>query len=224
MLSQQRMLVIGTFAFMLAIFPGSESNADLITNGNFESAGPNGPDTQHTGQAPNQNESSQSGAADWFIFHNVNGSTETNSLTYDEADLPTIFPTQDRFTDRLLRVEASHAGNGLVQTWAPLGQGPAKATGSIWIYTGPGQKAGVGIGNGGNTQTTKETSGIGGQWELLTFDESTSPVNEITVYATTSGSLFYVDMASVHSVPEPTSAGFLAASVLGFAARRRRRA
>ncbi len=111
-----------------------------------------------------------------------------------------------------------------MQTWAPVGQGPLMATGSIWIYSSIGQKAGVGMGNGGNTQITKETNLTGGQWQLLTFDESQSPVNEIVVYATTAGSLFYVDMASVHAVPEPTSAGFLAATVLGFAVRRRRRA
>ncbi len=223
MLIRQRMLVVGTFAFILAIIPASESSAELLTNGNFEFAGPNGLNTLHSGQSPNQVGPSQSGAAEWHIFHNANGSTETNSLTYDEAGLPTIFPTQDPFTDRLLRVEASDIGNGLVHTWAAPGQGPLQATGSIWIYTGAGQKAGVGIGNGGNIQLTKETSGIGGQWELLTFDESQSPVNQIVVYATTSGSTFYVDMASVQAIPEPTSAGFLAATVLGFAARRRRR-
>ncbi len=146
-----------------------------------------------------------------------------NWLTYDAAGLLPPLPGQDPSSDHILRAEVSHAGNGLVQVFGALGTGPIAVEGSVWIHTNPRQIVGVGVGNGGATFSTEFTNGLGG-WEELVFTESTSPVNEMIIYADTPGAEFFVDTAfATASVPEPTSAGIL--GVCGIAAlcvRRRR--
>lgn len=198
--------------------------ADLLYNGDFEIPGSNGLDTFHSGKSPNEPTDPRSGADGWFVWHNFDGTTETNSRTYSEAGIAPIFGWQDSNTDRLLRVEASNAGNGLVQTWSLPNTGPLAATGSVWVYVpNVGQKVGVGIGNGGSTSITVESSGTGAGWEKLEFTQSNSPVNEINIYATTSGAEFYVDFATVSAVPEPAAAGALGLAMIGLLLRRRPR-
>lgn len=204
-------------SFCLGTLVCNLTHADLLTNGDFETMGTSN-QTIHNGTGA----LGSSAAANWGIFHNTNGSTETNWLTYDQAGL-LPFLGQNTETDHVLRAEVSHAGNGLVQTWAPLGSGPAGAEGSVWIHTNPGQIVGVGVGNGGGTFTSAFTSGAGG-WEEIVFTESNSPVNEMIIYAETSGAEFYVDLARVSAVPEPTSAGALGIiGIAGLALRRRKR-
>lgn len=204
-------------SFCLGTLISNLACADLLTNGDFETVGASN-QTFHNGAGA----LGASAAAGWGVFHNTNGSTETNWLTYDEAGL-LPFLGQDPAVDHVLRAEVSHAGNGLVQTWAPLGAGPIAAEGSVWIHTNPGQIVGVGVGNGGSTFTQEFTSGAGG-WEEVLFTESNSPVNEMIIYAETSGSEFYVDFARVSAVPEPTSAGVLGIfGVAAIALRRRKR-
>lgn len=198
--------------------------ADLVYNGEFEIPGSTGLDTLHEGQSPNLGGGSIAAADGWFVWHNQNGSTETNSLTYSDALLPTIDSSQDSFTDRVIRVETSHSGNGLVQAFGPLDSGPEFASGSAWIYvTGPGQTVGVGTGNGGFTTLSSQTTTFG-QWEQITFNESNSPVNEIVFYATGSGGAeFYVDRVRVNAVPEPVVAmPLLMSAFAGLVVRRRR--
>lgn len=200
-----------SLAPLFVVLSVSPAVADLLSNGEFETMGTSA-NTFHSGVGGQ----GLSAAADWGIFHNADGTTETNWLTYEEAGIPTIFAWQNPSTDHLLRLEVSHAGNGLVQQWAPTGTGADAATGSVWVYvTNQNQIVGTGVGNGGATSTSKMTSGVGGRWEELSFVESNSPVNEMIIYAETSGAEFYVDLANVDSVsvPEPTSA--IVVSILG---------
>ncbi len=203
---------------ILTVACPSAVSADLVTNGNFETVGPNGPQTFHNGISS----LGWSAADQWAVFHNANGSTETNWGTYDDFDLPVIDGSQDPFTDHVIRAEVSHAGNGLVTWWGPLGSGPPNATASVWVYVrGPGQVS-VGIGNGGMTSVGALTQTIN-QWELLTFTNNFSPVNEFVIYANSSGAEFYVDFASATGVPEPASAGVGGLGLVTLALFRRRR-
>jgi len=206
------------FVMMASSILTPTTQGELVQNGNFETVGPNGSTTFHSGTGG----VGVSAAEKWWVFHNSNGSTETNWITYADADLPTIFGSQDPFTDHVLRVEASHDFNGIVQVFSPLNTGPAHAVGSVWVWVNAGQQVGVGIGNGGGTQTNTLTSTTG-TWEQLIFNETTSPVNEIAIYARNGSAEFYVDFASVQAIPEPSS--FLglgvATSCLGLIRRRR---
>jgi hypothetical protein len=201
----------------------AQVGTNLVYNGEFDTPGSNGLDTSHEGQSPNLMPGSASAADGWNIWHNTDGVTATTSLTYDEAGIASIDSSQDRLTDRLLRVEASGIGNGLVQVLSPPGTGPAAAEGSIWLYvTGPGQSVGVGIGDGGSTPIL-ETNMFTGRWEEIQFSQSNMLVNEIVIYAQTSGAEFYVDRVSVSAVPEPSGAIALLLSGLATVTIRRRR-
>ena len=120
-------------SFCLGTLISNLTYADLLSNGNFETMGPSN-QTFHNGTGA----LGSSAAESWGVFHNTNGSTETNWLTYDEAGL-LPFIGQDTATDHVLRAEVSHIGNGLVQVWSPLNTGPPAAIGSVWIHTNPGQ-------------------------------------------------------------------------------------
>ena len=225
MLTKMKPLIL-TVCFLVA-GSCSISHADLLYNGDFEIVGsnPTGTTTFHEGQSPNMPSDPRSAADGWNIWHNVFGTTETTLVTYADAGLPTIHAWQDPFSDHVLRVEASHALNGLVNTWEIPGSGPQHALGEVYIFVpSAGQLVGVGIGNGGATMLTDYTSGVGGAagWERIQFIESNSPVNEMTIYAASSGAEFYVDLARVSAVPEPASLGILGLISCGLASLRRR--
>ncbi len=215
----RRMRTVLALACMFGpIFICGVTSGDLLLNGNFETVGSNGSQTFFDGQGGG----GPSAAADWGIFHFSQGSTETNLLAYDELLLPPIFPGQETETDHVLRVETNGINNGVVQVFGAPNTGPVSAEGSIWIYVnGPGQ-VGVGLGNGGLTQTTSLTTQTNA-WEEIIFSNNTSPANEITIYNVGTSAEFYVDFARVTAVPEPTSALLLCSlGFLGVLRRRRR--
>ncbi len=200
------------------LFLGSTLNAQLILNGSFEDPGPTDP-TIFNGSGPGGN----SAALHWTVFNNTNGSTETEQMLYSEANLPPIFANDPGAGgDHVIRVETTGNGNGIVQVFGQPG-GPLLASGEAWVYANSGV-VGIGIGNGGSTFSTAFTQ-FTGQWEKLTFQQSTTPVNEITIYAIDGPAEFYVDLVSVSAVPEPASAGVLglfATTAFGFRRRRKK--
>ena len=215
-------IVCFSCAILLSASNATRVKADLVLNGDFEIVGTNGPTTTHSGTGG----VGPSAAANWGVFHqitNPSATTETNWKTYTELLIPTILGSQDPPSDHVLRVETSHHGNGIVQTFSPFGTGPNDALGSIWIFVnGANQQVGVGIGNGGLTQWSAFTSTTG-QWEQLTFNNLTSPVNEMTIFASGGAAEFYVDFASVSAVPEPCSGSAgLVTGILALAFRRKR--
>lgn len=196
--------------------------ADLVTNGEFETLGPNGPNTSHSGTGG----VGVSGADSWFIFHqasNPGATTETNWRTYDELGINPALPGTDPLNDHVLRVETSHENNGLVQVFSATNTGPPGAFGSVWVWVAGSGQVGAGIGNSGLTQVTA-FSNSNNAWEQLTFSESTSPVNEIVIYSIGGSAEFYVEFATVTAVPEPASGAMLvvAMSMWGMVRRRSR--
>ena len=195
----------------------NQSNADLLTNGSFEQVGTQS-STITTGIGPGD-----AAAAGWSTFNNTDGSTETQHMTYGDAILPPVFPSDPGVGgEHVIRVEASHGNNGLVQVFGAPGTGPIDAVAEVWVYVNSGI-VGLGIGDGGSTGPTV-FSQTTGQWELLTANASTSPVNEIIIYSSGGSAEFYVDLASTSAIPEPASAGLLGTlGFAGFAVTRRRR-
>ena len=221
-MNRTRILPVVVMGAVLCFCPVARLSADLLTNGDFETVGSNGPNTFHSGTGG----VGLSAAANWGVFHqqtNPDATTETNWRTYAELGIPTIDPLQDDASDHVLRVEASHANNGLVQTWAAPGTGVPAINGGVWVWVnGPGQ-VGVGAGDSGGTMMTKFTT-MNNAWEYLAFNESTTPVNEMIIYSSGGSAEFYVDFASVSAVPEPSTIGLLAGSIglLGLIRVRRR--
>lgn len=193
----------------------SFANAELVTNGSFEHPGAM-TSTQFMGIGGGGNAAADS----WTVFHNTQGSTNTEHMSYLDALLPPIFPDPSIGGDHVLRVEVSHHGNGIVQVFSPPGTGPLTAIGEAWIFVNSGV-VGVGIGNGGATVTTVNSQQTG-VWEKLQFMESTSPVNEIIFYAQDGPTEFYVDLVTT-SVPEPGSAIMFSMAAASLVFRRRRR-
>ena len=93
-------------------------------------------------------------------------------------------------------IQASGAGDGLVQVFGAYGTGPTHVLESVWVYVVHGQ-VGIGVGNGGDTSISA-TSSTHGQWEHLVGTNSVSPANEFTLYSTDpNGAEFYADDAIV---------------------------
>lgn len=199
----------------------ASTSADLLTNGSFEQIrDPNENPTHFNGI-----QGGNSAATGWTVWHNTNGSTSTQVMSYFEAGLPDSDASKQG--ENLIHVETSHAGNGLVQAFLLPNTGPNQVVGEAYIWVQSGI-VGVGIGNGGNTQYTDFTDpGLNGiAWQKMNFGNAQSPANEIIFYAApsaTGGSAeFYVDLASVSAIPEPASFGLLSAGLLGMVVRRRR--
>ena len=193
------------------------ANADLVSNGSFEQVGTQS-STITNGIGPGD-----AAASGWSTFNNVDGSTETQHMTYGDALLPPIFLNDPGAGgEHVIRVEASHGNNGLVQVFGALNTGPLDAEAQVWVYVNSGM-VGLGLGNGGGSGLTS-FSQTTGQWELLTTTANTSPVNEIIIYAAGGSAEFYVDLASANAIPEPATAGMLGTiGVAGLAFVRRRR-
>ena len=99
------------------------------------------------------------------------------------------------------------ANNGLVQVFGTPGTGPIDAVAEVWVYVNSGI-VGLGIGDGGSNRSQQYFSQTTGQWELLTANASTSPVNEIIIYSSGGSAEFYVDLAAASAVPETGSCRF----------------
>jgi hypothetical protein len=166
--------------------PATPPGGNMLTNASFEIAGPLGPFVISTGYRG----VGHSAAADWGVFHNTKGTTQTE---LEPADLPGS-------GDLMLRVETDGAANGVSQVFGPFNTGPACATVSAWVYVLEGQVY-IGGGNGGNTGPNVYSESTN-TWEYLEATNDVCPVNTYIIYAASQGGAhWFVDLASVEVLP-----------------------
>ena len=155
---------------------------NLLTNASFEIEGPDGGFVISTGIHGVGN----SAAANWGVFHNTRGTTQTE---LEGADLP----DGERFQ---LRIETDGVNNGIGQVIGPLHSGPACVTVRAWVYVLEGQVL-IGAGNGGNTGANAFSQSTF-EWELLEATNDVCPANTFISYAATAGGAhWFIDLASV---------------------------
>lgn len=101
---------------------------------------------------------------------------------------------------------------GIVQVFLPRDTGPSRVLASVWVYVVRGQ-AGMGVGNGGDTDPHSVLSSKVGEWEQLVTLNTVAPANEFVLYSTDpNGGEFYSDNAIV--CPADTDAELLRCRLL----------
>ena len=168
---------------------------NLLSNGSFELGLNQGHSTFLEGTGPGI-----SSATNWTLFHNNLGSTESTRVPAETV--PERLPGSG---NSLMRIEASHERNGLVQVFGDLNTGPAIVESSVWVYVESGNVS-LGTGNGGNTGVDA-TSTTTGRWEKLTSRNGIWPANELILYADGGSSLFYADLARVEVIATDLTIG-----------------
>lgn len=180
-----------SIAFVIAIFlccTAESFGQNLLQNGSFNTENPQGR-TSSFSRTQKHVGGGQSGAYYWTTWANTMGSSIETEL------MPSSWTGGG-----MLRVSTNGVGNGIVQVFAPLHEGPEVATACVWIFIERGE-VGVGVGNGGNTHTSM-TLAEPGKWERIIVSNAVSPANEIIIYATSKiGADFYVEKASVVEGP-----------------------
>jgi len=195
-------------AFTLTPFLSLPCQANLLLNPSFEDVGPDGNGTNFNGIGGGGNSS----ADRWTVFNNSQATTATDLVS----------STLSGGGDNMMLVVTDGAQNGIAQVFGSINTGPDQVIASAWVFVNSGQVR-LGTGNGGNTGADV-LSTTTGQWELLQAPNGVSPANTIAIYSSLAGPAnFFVDLASVEIVPEPTSAMLLAAGGLVLLGRRHRR-
>lgn len=173
----------------------NDDGSNLLANGSFEEGLPLGSSDFLDGRGPGT-----SSATSWTLFHNSSGSTETTRVPAEQV--PERLPGSG---DSIMRVEASHDRNGLVQVFGALDTGPVIVESSVWVFVESGEVY-LGTGNGGNTGADTHSSSTG-RWELLKSRNGVWPANELVLYSSGGSSLFYADLARVEVVDVDLIAG-----------------
>lgn len=176
-----RLSAVATLASAAAFLTSSAfAGVNLLLNPSFEIVGPNGSAVEHTGYAL----VSESAAKEWYVFHNIPGTTKTELL-------PSTCPDGGPL---MLRVSTDSPSNGIEQVVFNFGEGPPCIKNSVWIYVVSGQVF-IGAGNGGQTGADAYTTTTG-QWEQVSAQNSYCPANLTIIYAASvGGAEFYVDLA-----------------------------
>ena len=193
--------------FTFACFVGS-ANANLLTNSDFAIVGPSGPSTVNSGAL----NVGWSAAQDWFVWNNTAGTSTTRLVDISNV-MPPGVPSG---ATTAIHMTADGPQNGLVQLF---GGNPNNAEFDAWVFVVSGQ-VGLGLGNGGSTNTTVVSSTLG-QWEHLFTLNNTSPANEATIYSTVPTE-YFVTSANVEAVPEPASIAAIGLGVVALIRRRRK--
>ena len=155
---------------------------NLLSNPNFTDAGPDGLTIEFTGIGT----SGLYVAANWSLFHNNQGTSETELLTNGP---PIITPG-------LIRVSTTASRNGLVNVFLPIDPEPQATVAKVQVYVVRGV-VGIGTGNGGDTSFDAFSKSTG-SWELIQAGNGGSPANEFIIYAASDdGAVFYVHSAEV---------------------------
>ena len=176
----KRFLMSCTVLATLVLFAGAAVAANVLSNPDFSTGGP---DSTITG-APVPGGSA---AEHWTTWNNYAGTTTTKHLLFYMGRRGVI------------HVTTTGASNGLVQVWKPINTGPTKVANSASIFVKSG-KVGMGTGNGGNTGVSAFTTGTG-RWEVIKGTNTVCPANETIIYSVDGPAEFYVDSASVVEVP-----------------------
>lgn len=151
---------------------------NVLKNPNFESANPN--------YTPGNGSSS---ALNWTVWNNGGGSTTT-----------TLEPIPLSNGQKMIHVTVSPGNGGIVQAYQPT-TNAQRAIASAWVFVKSGQ-VGIGVGNGGSTSIASNAySSTLSKWERLQSRNSTSPVNQVIIYAGNNGAEFYVANACVTNAP-----------------------
>lgn len=181
--SQSELAAVFACTAVLAAAAGASAQ-NMLVNPSFENVGAQGPVVVSTGISA----LGASAAADWYVFHNNEGTTVTEWI-------PSTLPGGGA---HMLHVITDHASNGLEQVMLPIGTGPACVQEAVWIKVLSGQVY-IGAGNGGNTGPNGYTL-AGGEWQLVTGTNAVCPANLFIIYAASpTGADFFVDVASVEA-------------------------
>ncbi|MEZ4887206.1 MAG: hypothetical protein R3E32_20915 [Chitinophagales bacterium] len=159
---------------------------NLLKNSSFNEIGDYGESTNLT-TGPSINGGSKgwySAARHWTVWTNTYGNLTTQLL-----------PSTLNRRSKMMKVTTNGAGNGLVQVFGKLHEGPQLVEACVWILVESG-KVGVGVGDGGNTHISMVLENTG-RWERIMVTNAVSPANEIIIYTTTPNAVFYVESATV---------------------------
>ena len=125
-----------------------------------------------------------SGAADWTVFNNTNGTTNTD-----------LEPSTLVRGGTMIHVTTTGMNNGLEQVFTAKGKGEKYACAWLYIVSGT---VGIGAGNGGSTGIDIESSTTG-QWLALDAHSGRGPATLFIAYATSIGDAeYYVTTTSVN--------------------------
>ena len=166
------------------------AHGNLLRNWSFDQARDGQPTTLTT--TPEQpSGGGLAAAAEWTTWNNTTATTVTELRP---SDLP-----QGR-GGSMLHVTTDGAGCGIVQTFLPAQNGPARVVASAWVKVVRGSIL-LGTGDGGDTGPDA-TCDLGGQWIFVRAGNQRAPANEFIIYAAGEGGAeFYVDHAWI-SVPD----------------------
>ena len=162
-------------------------NQNLLKNGGFNEVGDYSERTSLT-TAKNikgGNKGWYSAARHWTVWTNTYGTLTTQLL-----------PSTLNRRSKMMKVTTKGRGNGLVQVFGKLNEGPQLVEACVWILVEKG-KVGVGVGNGGNTHISMVVESTG-RWERIMVTNAVAPANEIIIYtAKNQEAVFYVESAAV---------------------------
>jgi hypothetical protein len=185
---RKHVFLIATMASALA----AQAHANTLRNANFDEAARGGPPPTTIGSADNLG--GWSAAADWSTWAREPGGTVWTELV----------PNDHGRAGNMLHVIV-HRGSGIVQVIQAQYTGPATAYSCAWVKVVSG-RAGIGLGNGGDTHLDAVSTGTG-VWEWLSAVNGVSPANEFIVYAAADDAEFYVDRAVVSENPNECPPG-----------------
>jgi hypothetical protein len=161
------------------------TTTNLLKNFSFNSVGPMGTTTTHSGALPVPFPSSA--AQDWLMHNSNSGATITTRM------IPSTGPQGPR----MLQVRTGGTEGGVIQNFSSKHKGAGKIVGAVWVFVNKG-KVQLGIHADGSPTASVMSTKIG-QWELLKVcsDGNSSNSMFFVLNQDPDGGDFFIDAATV---------------------------
>ena len=130
-------------------------------------------------------------AVGWGTWNNAAPATLTTQVLRDQSNPPGA--------PQVLRVAATGASCGIVQTFAQQDKGPARVISSAWVKVLRGRVF-LGTGNGGHIDPDVHAR-PGDDWQLLSAGNGVAPANELVVYSAAPNTEFLIAHITCQEIP-----------------------
>jgi hypothetical protein len=158
---------------------------NMLKNFSFNTVGPSGTTTTHSGALPVP--LPPSAAQEWLMHNNNFGATITTRM------IPSTGPQGPR----MLHIRTGGTEGGVMQNFTSKHKGTGKIVGAVWVFVNKG-KVQLGIHADGSPTASVMSTKIG-QWELLKVCSDGNSANSIffVLNQDPDGGDFFIDAAAV---------------------------